>query len=37
MNAQLAGLLAAQIDEWDHRVALLIRPYAKATRPSLTS
>ena len=26
MKARLAGVLAAQLDEWEHRVALIIRP-----------
>ena len=37
MKARLAWVLAAQIDELEHRVALIIRQYSKATRQSLTS
>ena len=37
MQAQLAWVLAAQIDELEHRVALIIQQYATATLQSLTS
>jgi transposase len=37
MKAQLAWVLAAQIDELEHRVALIIRQYSKAALQSLTS
>jgi transposase len=37
MTAQLAWVLAAQIDELEHRVALIIRQYSKAARHSLTA
>jgi transposase len=37
MKAQLAWVLAAQIDELEHRVALIIRQYSKAALQSLIS
>jgi transposase len=37
MKAQLAWVLAAQIDELEHRVARIIRQYSKAALQSLTS
>jgi transposase len=37
MKDQLAWVLAAQIEELEHRVEIIIRQYSKATRQSLTA